>query len=59
MVRLSAKDKVKKEENIRLAIEHYHNVGETSICASAAKYKVPHTTLRDRLAGARSHQESY
>src|SRR5258708_7728481 len=59
MARLSAKDKARKEENIQLAIKHFHEAGETSIRASAAEYKVPYTTLRDRLAGARSRQESH
>jgi hypothetical protein len=42
-----------------LPIEHFHNAAETSIRASAAKYNVPYTTLRDRLAGTHSRQESH
>jgi hypothetical protein len=59
MARLRAKDKVKRKENIQLAIKYFHSAAETSICTSAAEYKVPYTTLRDRLAGACSRQKSH
>lgn len=59
MARLNTSQKLRREENIKQAIKHYQKSGEQSIRTSAETFDIPYTTLRDRLAGARSRHESH
>jgi hypothetical protein len=51
--------KNEREENIQNAITHYENALQLFMRASAEKFDIPHSTLRDRLNGAQSYQESH
>jgi Tc5 transposase DNA-binding domain len=59
MGRLKGREKEEREKNIELAIRDYYKALEPSIRASAEKYSIPWTTLRDRLKGARNRRESH
>jgi hypothetical protein len=59
MGRVKERKKNEREENIQNAITHYENVLQPSMQASAEKFGIPYSTLRDRLNGAQSYQESH
>lgn len=52
-------DQAVRERDLRNAINFYNSGGGTSIRDTAEKYGVAYTTLRDRLAGAKSRQEAH
>lgn len=59
MGRLKERVRKEREEQIDLAINHYRKSNEPSIRASAEKYDLPYSTLRDRLAGSTTRRESH
>ena len=59
MARLSQRRKDAKEKSLQDAIRYYNQSDEPSIRATAEKFGVAHTTLRDRRAGTQSHVISH
>jgi hypothetical protein len=59
MGRLKGRAKEERENLIQLAIKDYYKTLEPSIRASAEKFSIPWSTLRDRLRGAQSRRESH
>jgi hypothetical protein len=59
MGRVKERQKNEHEESIQNAIIHYENAIQPSMKASAEKFGIPYSTLRDRLNGAQSYQESH
>jgi hypothetical protein len=59
MGHLKGREKEEREKLIDLVIKDYHKTLESSIRASAEKYSIPWTTLRDRLKGAQNRLESH
>jgi hypothetical protein len=57
MGRLSQREKDEREERMILAIHHSRKSTEPSIRATAEKYSIAYSTLRDRLGGAQSRKE--
>ena len=53
--------KLSKDQRIRLALRHYHEINGTpqakSICQIAIRFRISRTTLQDRIKGAKSRQE--
>lgn len=59
MPRLKGRQQEEREKFIQLAITEYQNAPKPSLRASAEKYGIPWTTLRDRMNGAQSRRESH
>jgi hypothetical protein len=57
--RVKERQKNEREENIQSAIIHYKNALQPSMRALAEKFGILYSTLRDRLNGAQSYQESH
>lgn len=56
---LKGREKEERENLIQLAIKDYYKTLEPSIRASAEKFSIPWSTLRDRLRGAQNRRESH
>lgn len=59
MARLKGKQKEERERLVLLALKDYQNSTKPSMRASAEKFSIPWTTLRDRLNGAQNRRESH